>query len=33
MANLLWANLINMYQPPNCDRAELEKIVNQSYIP
>jgi alpha-amylase/alpha-mannosidase (GH57 family) len=33
MANLLWANLINMYQPPNCDRTELEKVVNQSYLP
>ncbi|HBY99899.1 MAG TPA: hypothetical protein DEO84_01135 [candidate division Zixibacteria bacterium] len=33
MPNLFWANLINMYQPPNCDRAELEKIVNQSYLP
>ncbi len=33
MANLLWANLINLYQPPNCDRVELEKIVNRSYQP
>jgi hypothetical protein len=33
MPNLFWANLINMYQPPNCDRVELEKIVNQSYLP
>jgi predicted glycosyl hydrolase (DUF1957 family) len=33
MANLLWANLINMYQPPNVDRAELEKIVNRSFLP
>jgi hypothetical protein len=33
MPNLLWANLINMYQPPNCDRVELEQIVNKSYIP
>lgn len=33
MANLFWANLINFYQPPNCDRAELEKIVNRSYLP
>ncbi len=33
MAQLLWANLINMYQPPNIDRSELEKIVNRSYLP
>lgn len=33
MAALLWANLINMYQPPNCDRSTLEKIVRQSYLP
>jgi hypothetical protein len=33
MTNLMWANLINMYQPPNCDRAELERIVNKSYLP
>ena len=33
MASLYWANLINFYQPPNCDRAELEQIVNKSYIP
>jgi alpha-amylase/alpha-mannosidase (GH57 family) len=33
MSSLLWANLINMYQPPNCDRAELESIVNKSYLP
>jgi alpha-amylase/alpha-mannosidase (GH57 family) len=33
MAALLWANLINMYQPPNCDRSVLEKIVKQSYLP
>jgi alpha-amylase/alpha-mannosidase (GH57 family) len=33
MANLLWGNLINMYQPPNIDRAELEKIVNRSFLP
>jgi hypothetical protein len=33
MPNLFWANLIDLYQPPNCDRAELEKIVNRSYLP
>lgn len=33
MASLLWANLIDMYQPPNCDRPTLEKIVKQSYMP
>ena len=33
MSNLLWANLINLYQPANCDRAEFDKIVNKSYIP
>lgn len=33
MAALLWANLIDMYQPPNCDRSALEKIIKQSYLP
>jgi len=33
MAQPLWANLINMYQPPDIDRSELEKIVNRSYLP
>ncbi len=33
MAALLWANLIDMYQPPNCDRSVLEKIIKQSYLP
>jgi alpha-amylase/alpha-mannosidase (GH57 family) len=33
MPNLAWGNLINFYQPPNCDRAELEQIVNKSYLP
>ena len=33
MAQLVWANLIDMYQPPNIDRSELEKIVNRSYLP
>jgi len=33
MSNLLWGNLINFYQPPTIDRAELDKIVNKSYIP
>ena len=33
MASLYWANLINFYQPPTCDRAELEQIVNKSYAP
>jgi alpha-amylase/alpha-mannosidase (GH57 family) len=33
MANLAWGNLISFYQPPNCDRAELEQIVNRSYLP
>lgn len=33
MAALLWANLIDMYQPPNCDRSVLEKIIKHSYLP
>ncbi|UCE65654.1 MAG: hypothetical protein JSU85_12440 [Candidatus Zixiibacteriota bacterium] len=33
MAQLLWANLIDMYQPPGIDRSELEKIVTRSYLP
>ncbi len=33
MSSILWANLINFYQPPNCSRAELEQIVNKSYLP
>jgi len=33
MAALLWANLIDMYQPPNCDRSILERIVKQAYLP
>jgi len=33
MAVSFWANLIDMYQPPNCDRSTLEKIVKQSYLP
>ena len=33
MAVTFWANLIDMYQPPNCDRSVLEKIVKQSYLP
>ena len=33
MSNLAWGNLFNFYQPPNCDRAELEQIVNRSYLP
>ncbi len=33
MAALLWANIIDMYQPPNCDRSALEKIIKQSYLP
>jgi hypothetical protein len=33
MPNLLWANVINLYQPSNCNRAELEQIVNKSYLP
>ena len=33
MAPIIWANLINMYQPPNCDRSDLEQIVNKSYLP
>jgi len=33
MAALLWANLIDMYQPPNCNRSVLEKIIKQSYLP
>lgn len=33
MAALFWANLIDFYQPPNCDRSTLEKIVQQSYLP
>jgi hypothetical protein len=33
MAQPLWANLIDMYQPPGIDRSELEKIVTRSYIP
>jgi len=33
MAQPLWANLIDMYQPPDIDRSELEKIVNRSYLP
>lgn len=33
MAQLNWANLIDMYQSPNIDRGELEKIVNRSYLP
>lgn len=33
MAQLTWANLIDMYQAPGIDRGELEKIVNRSYLP
>jgi hypothetical protein len=33
MAALLWANLIDFYQHPNCDRPTLEKIVKQGYLP
>ncbi len=33
MAQILWANLIDMYQPPGIDRTELEKIVTRSYLP
>lgn len=33
MASILWANLINMYQPPNRDRTVLEKIVNRGFLP
>lgn len=33
MAALIWANLVDMYQPPNIDRSILEKIVQQSYLP
>lgn len=33
MAQLFWANVINLYQPPDIDRAELEKIVKRSYMP
>ena len=33
MAQLNWANLIDMYQAPTIDRGELEKIVNRSYLP
>ena len=33
MPQLLWANVIDFYQPPDIDRAELDKIVNRSYIP
>ncbi len=33
MTQLLWANLIDMYQPPGIDRSELEKIVTRSYLP
>ncbi len=33
MAALLWANLIDMYRPPNCDRSALETIIKQSYLP
>jgi hypothetical protein len=33
MSNLAWTNLVNFYQPPNCDRTELEQIVNKSYLP
>jgi len=33
MPNLLWANLIDLYQPPEIERAELGQIVNKSYLP
>lgn len=33
MPQLTWANLVDMYQAPNIDRSELEKIVNRSYLP
>jgi hypothetical protein len=33
MSNLAWGNLFDFYQPPNCDRTELEQIVNKSYLP
>ncbi len=30
---LYWANLLHFYQPPNQDRAVLERVVNESYHP
>jgi len=31
MAQILWSNLIDFYQPPNINRSEFEKIANRSY--
>jgi hypothetical protein len=33
MAQIIWSNIINFYQPPNINRSEFERIVNKSYIP
>jgi hypothetical protein len=33
MAASLWANLIDFYQHPGCDRSTLEKMVRQGYLP
>jgi alpha-amylase/alpha-mannosidase (GH57 family) len=30
---LYWANLLHFYQPPDQDRAILERVVNESYHP
>jgi predicted glycosyl hydrolase (DUF1957 family) len=32
MAQILWSNIIDFYQPPNINRSEFERIVNRSYI-
>ena len=32
MAQILWSNIINFYQPPNISRFEFERIANRSYI-